>query len=181
MDDRTREPENASSDEVDEIQRAWRREQPGAPVASIGVITRIWHIAKLLEDDRRATMLRLGVDASTRTLLSTLRRAGPPYRLTAGELAKRCRVSPGAISQQTARAEREGHVRRVKSTQDRRTVHVELTAAGHELIERTVTDLLEHEETLVSALTPAQRDQLADLLRVLLADLDHRAGLGSAS
>ncbi|GAA1028952.1 MULTISPECIES: MarR family winged helix-turn-helix transcriptional regulator [Amycolatopsis] len=175
MDDGTGGGENPSSDEVDEIQQAWLRERPGTPVSSIGVITRIWHIAKLLEDDRRATMLELGMDASTRTLLSTLRRAGPPYRLSAGELAKRCRVSAGAISQQTARAERDGHVRRVKSTSDRRGVYVELTEAGHELIERTVGDLLEHEETLVSALSPAERDQLADLLRILLSDLDRRA------
>jgi len=172
--DGTGDREMASSDEVDEIQRAWRRERPGTPVSSIGVITRIWHLAKLLEDDRRATMLRLGMDASTRTLLSTLRREGPPYRLSAGELAKRCRVSPGAISQQTARAERDGHVRRVKSEADRRSVFVELTEAGHELIERTVGDLLAHEETLVSALSPAEREQLSDLLRVLLADLDRR-------
>lgn len=54
-------------------------------------------------------------------------------------------------------------------------MYVELTEAGHELIERTVGDLLEHEETLVSALSPAQREHLADLLRVLLADLDRRA------
>lgn len=76
MDDGTGGGENPSSDEVDEIQRAWLRERPGTPVSSIGVITRIWHIAKLLEDDRRATMLELGMDASTRNLLSTLRRSG---------------------------------------------------------------------------------------------------------
>ncbi|WP_020664747.1 MarR family winged helix-turn-helix transcriptional regulator [Amycolatopsis benzoatilytica] len=175
MDDGTGAMEMTSSDEVDEIQRAWARERPGTPVSSIGVLTRIWHIAKLLDDDRRTTMLRLGMDASTRTLLSTLRRSGPPYRLSAGELAKRCRVSAGAISQQSARAERDGHVRRVKSTSDRRGVYVELTETGHDLIERTVGDLLEHEETLVSALSPAQREQLAGLLRVLLADLDRRA------
>ncbi|WP_158889308.1 MarR family winged helix-turn-helix transcriptional regulator [Amycolatopsis anabasis] len=163
-----------SSDEVDAIQRAWLRERPGTPVSSIGVITRIWRIAKLLDEDRRRTMIRLEMDAATRDLLSTLRRAGPPYRLASGELARRALVSAGAISQRVARAERDGLVRRVRSGADGRGVLVELTDRGHALIERTVDDLLRHEESLLSALSADQREQLADLLRVLLADLTER-------
>ena len=176
MTDRTHQPESASSDEVDEIEHAWERERPGTPVSSIGVLTRLRRIAKLLDDDRRATMLRLGMDGTTRDLLSTLRRSGPPYRLAPGELARRCRVSAGAISQQVARAEREGHVRRVKSEVDGRGVFVELTSSGHDVIERTVGDLLTHEETLLSALSPTQRTDLSALLRILLTDLDTRLG-----
>lgn len=51
---------------------------------------------------------------------------------------------------------------------------VELTPPGHELIERTVEDLLRHEEELLSALDQAQREQLSDLLRMPLGDLTHR-------
>ena len=46
-------------------------------------------------------------------------------------------------------------------------------------MERTVDDLLTHEETLLATLTPDQRDQLAGLLRILLADLTARAGTTS--
>ncbi|WP_026360786.1 MarR family winged helix-turn-helix transcriptional regulator [Amycolatopsis nigrescens] len=168
--------EEPSSDGVDAIQREWLRERPETPVDSIGVITRIWWIGKLLDDDRRETMLRLGMDAATRDLLSALRRSGEPYRLAAGELAKRLMVSPGAISQRVSRAERDGYVRRVPSAADGRGVLVELTEEGHALIERTVDDLLRHEEDLLSSLSGAQRGQLSDLLRVLLADLTRRAG-----
>ncbi|HEY6749432.1 MAG TPA: MarR family winged helix-turn-helix transcriptional regulator [Mycobacteriales bacterium] len=163
-------------DDVDGIQQAWVRERPGTPVDSIGVITRIWRIGKLLEDDRRRTMARLGIDAPTRDLLSTLRRAGPPYRLTPGQLARATLVSPGAISQRLTRVEAQGLVRRHRSGPDGRSVTVELTAAGHALVERTVDDLLRHEETLLTGLSPDQRAQLTDLLRVLLADLTARAG-----
>jgi DNA-binding MarR family transcriptional regulator len=172
--DRTGSPEKPSSDGADEIQQAWARERPGTPVGSIGVITRIWRIGKLLDDDRRETMLRLGMDAGTLDLLSTLRRAGPPYRLPPGELARRTLVSAGAISQRVARSERAGLVRRLRSPEDGRGVLVELTDAGHAEIERTVDGLLSHEEDLVSALTPQQRDQLAGLLRILLASLTNR-------
>jgi DNA-binding MarR family transcriptional regulator len=158
-------------DGADRIQQAWERERPGTPAASIGVITRIWWIGKLLADDRRKTLARLGIDAATLDLLSTLRRAGQPYRLTAGAIADLTLVSAGAISQRVARAEREGLVRRERSASDGRLSYVTLTGEGHALIERSVDDLLSHEESLLSALTPTQRDTLSALLRLLLAAL----------
>ncbi|GAA1970745.1 MarR family winged helix-turn-helix transcriptional regulator [Amycolatopsis minnesotensis] len=164
-----------SSDEVDDIQRAWLRERPGTPVDSIGVIPRIWRIGKLLDEDRRRTMLTLDMDSATRDLLSTLRRSGPPYRLPAGEIAARMLVSAGAVSQRVARAERAGYVQRVRSADDGRGVFVELTERGHDLIERTVDQLLRHEEDLLAGLSDRQRDDLSELLRVLLADLTARA------
>lgn len=167
---------DGDEDGVDRIQQAWLRERPGTPVGSIGVITRIWRIAKLLDDDRRRTMARLGVDAATRDLISTLRRAGPPYRLAPSEIARRSLVSAGAISQRLARAEREGLVRRIKDAADGRSVVVELTGAGHALVESTVDELLRHEEELLTGLDPQQRHQLTALLRVLLSDLTRRSG-----
>jgi DNA-binding MarR family transcriptional regulator len=164
------------TDGVDRIQQAWHRERPGTPVDSIGVITRIWRIAQLFTDERRRTHARLGIDAATRDLLATLRRAGPPYRLPPGELAERSLVSAGAISQRVARAEKQGLVSREKSGADRRSVIVTLTPAGHAEIERTVDEILNHEDDLLTALTPHQRDQLSDLLRILLADLTERFG-----
>jgi DNA-binding MarR family transcriptional regulator len=163
-------------DGVDRIQQAWLRERPGTPVDSIGVITRIWRIAKLLEEDRRRAMARLGLDAPTLDLLSTLRRAGPPYRLAPSEIARSALVSAGAISQRLTRAESQGLVRRRKDQADGRSVTVELTPDGHAVLERTVDELLGHEETLLTGLTAARRDQLASLLRTLLADLAARSG-----
>lgn len=167
---------NSDLDSVDLIQRAWERERPGTPAASIGVITRIWRIGKLLADERRRTLGRLGIDAATLDLLSTLRRAGPPYRLTASAVAAQSLVSAGAISQRVARAEREGLVRRERSGADGRLRCVTLTAAGHALVERSVDGLLRHEEALLSALTAEQRGQLSGQLKVLLASLSPYPG-----
>jgi DNA-binding MarR family transcriptional regulator len=161
-------------DVVDWIQAAWRRERPRMRVDSIGVLTRIRLLAKLLEDDHRRAMAAVGIDAATRDLLSSLRRVGPPYRATPSELARATLVSAGAISQRVARAERDGLVRRHRSEQDARGVVVELTGAGHELIERTVDALLAHEDELLGALDGEQQAQLATLLRVLLLDLSKR-------
>jgi DNA-binding MarR family transcriptional regulator len=158
-------------DDVDRIQHAWERERPGTPAGSIGVITRIWRIGKLLADERRRTLARLGIDGATLDLLSTLRRAGPPYRLTAGTIAELSLVSAGAISQRVARAEREGLVRRERSGADGRLSYVTLTAAGHALVERSVDGLLRHEDHLLAALTEYEREHLAAHLKTLLASL----------
>lgn len=167
--------ETATTDDVDAIEQAWLRERPGTPVDSIGVITRIWRIARLLDQDRRRTMARLDLDVSTRDLLSTLRRAGTPYELTPSELAARSLVSQSAISQRIARAEARGLVTRRRAEGDGRGVVVALTETGHDVIERSVDELLRHEDDLLSSLDSEQRRQLAGLLRILMADLTRRA------
>jgi C-terminal processing protease CtpA/Prc len=55
---------------------------------------------------------------------------------------------------------------------DRRGMLVRLTAAGLERCDTCTPAYLADEDRLLSALTPAQRAQLADLLRRLLVDLE---------
>ena len=150
-----------------DIAAAWRRELPGVRTESIEIITPVWRIAKALADDRRRTLAALGVDPSTLDLLSVIRRAGPPYELTTREITHRTLVTPGAVSQRVARAERTGLVERAPSAASRRAVAVRLTAAGHALIEATVSRLLDHEADLVSALAPAERAALTAFLAKL--------------
>lgn len=147
-----------------DIAAAWRRELPGVVTESIEIITPLWRIAKLLGDDRRRTLAALGVDSSTLDLLSVIRRSGPPYELTTRDITRRTLVTAGAVSQRVARAERAGLVARSASPASRRAVSVRLTAAGHELIEAAVSQLLAHEAELVAALAPAERTALTGYL-----------------
>ena len=151
-----------------DIAAAWRRERPGVPVESIEIVTPIWRLAKLLADDRRRVLRACGVDAATLDLLSVLRRAGAPYRLTTREIAQRALVTAGAVSQRVARAEREGLVQRAAAGNGSRAVNVTLTGAGHALIERTVEQVLCREAELVRGLETAEHAELAALLDRLL-------------
>lgn len=146
------------------IAAAWTRERPGAPVGSIRVITPLWRIAKRLADHRRSLLARAGADAATLDLLSALRRSGTPYTMTTRDLATATLVTAGAISQRVARAEREGLVVRARSATRARSVEVSLTESGHALVESLVDDILGSEDALLAGLTPAQREQLAELL-----------------
>ncbi|PSL01166.1 DNA-binding MarR family transcriptional regulator [Haloactinopolyspora alba] len=161
-------------DGADRIRAGWRRELPDVPVGPIGVITRIWRLAQLFTADRERTLDRLGLDSSTLDLLSTLRRSGPPYELTSGQIAARSFVSAGAVSQRIARAEAAGLVRRARSGADGRSVAVRLTDEGRRMNEDAVADLLRHEETLLDGLGATEHDELAATLKVLLGQLTRR-------
>ncbi|MFW5419002.1 MarR family transcriptional regulator [Nocardiopsis sp. CNT-189] len=172
-----RAPEAAGAgDPVGGIAEAWRRERPGVPVASIGIVTPIWRLAKLFGDDRRRALALDGVDAATLDLLSVLRRSGPPYTLTTRELGRRSLVTAGAVSQRVARAERAGLVERRPGEGRPRSVLVSLTEEGHRLVEETVDRLLLREDELLGGLTAEQRERLADLLGLLLRDVQGRLG-----
>ncbi|GAB2715639.1 MarR family winged helix-turn-helix transcriptional regulator [Kitasatospora kifunensis] len=154
------------------IARAWQREQPQLPVGSIPILTRIRQAAKLLTDDRRRTLARVAMDDATLDLLSTLRRAGAPYRLPTRELAARSLITAGAVTQRVDRAERAGLVRRLPAEPGSRAVPVELTADGHAAVEAAVGNLLRHEQHLVdTALDGPEQRELARLLAKLLATL----------
>lgn len=165
------------TDPVDATALAWLRERPGTPVEGIGIVTRIWRLARLFGEDRRRVLADAGADAATLDLLSVLRRAGPPYQLTTRQLTEQTRVTAGAISQRVARAERSGLVSRAPAG-DRapRAVVVTLMPAGHALVERLVDRVLGREAELVASLSAADRAALTGLLKELLDDLSARLG-----
>lgn len=158
---------------VEAIATAWERERPGTPVSSIGVVTPIFRLAKLLADDRRRVLAEAGVDGATLDLLSVLRRGGPPYALSTRELAARSLITPGAISQRVARAERDGLVTR-RPGPGRREVLVELTDQGHDVIETTVDAVLGREAELLDGLDADDQARLTELLGDLLRDVHAR-------
>lgn len=66
----------------------------------------------------------LGLDRSAYRALDILDQEGP---MTAGRLAERARLSPGAITALIDRLEEKGLARRTRDTEDRRRVLVEVT------------------------------------------------------
>jgi DNA-binding MarR family transcriptional regulator len=168
-------PAHTPIDRAEEISQAWQREQPGLPVDSIGILTRIKQAAKLLADERRRALAKADMDAATLDLLSTLRRSGPPYRLTTRELTTRCLITAGAVTQRVDRAQSEHLVRRLAPQPGTRTVSVELTPKGHRAVENAVDGLLTYEQGIIEVLTPPEQQELARLMATLLQGLTSRA------
>ena len=72
------------------------------------------------------------------------------------------------------RLEQAGLITRTPDPHDRRGTLITLTDAGRELVDKATAAHLGNEHRLLAALTEAERDRLADLLRKLLLGLPPR-------
>ena len=151
-------------DEVREIVAAWQRERPDDDVSSIRVVTPIWRLAAALERARGVALGGFDLDQSRLDVLGTLRRAGTPYRLSAGELTRRCRVTPGATTQRVRRLEQDGYVERVRDEHDRRTVYVGLTPGGSAKLDEVFAAVMAADEAVLAPLSDRDRSSLVRIL-----------------
>ncbi|GAA4258445.1 MarR family transcriptional regulator [Dactylosporangium darangshiense] len=101
-------------------------------------------------------------------VLLMLRRAGPPYTQSPSRLADLLGLTRGALSARLAAIEEAGWIVRESDAGDRRRVHVRLTPAGNETLVRHLGEEERGERALLAALTPAERQVLADLLRKMV-------------
>jgi len=82
-------------------------------------------------------------------------------------LGEKLLTSGGNVTTVVDNLERRGLVRRVRSEEDRRFISVHLTDAGRELIGRVFPRHLGRIVEAMSALTPAEQDELARLCKKL--------------
>ncbi|MFC9324715.1 MarR family winged helix-turn-helix transcriptional regulator [Kitasatospora sp. NPDC057015] len=159
------------TDHVDKVLEQWGRERPDLDVSPMAVIGRLKRLYRLLDVETRKTFAAHGLDPASFDVLATLRRSGPPHRLTPAELMRTSMVTSGAVTQRLDRLEARGLVTRTPSESDGRVVFVALTADGRALIDEALPDHVDTEHRLLSGLTAPQRDTLADTLRDLLESL----------
>jgi DNA-binding MarR family transcriptional regulator len=163
----------AAADGIDEAERDWRRERPDLDVSSYGIVTRIGHIGHHLEGKRKRLLTELATDRGSMDILAMLRRAGQPYRQTAGQLTKSALITSGGVSQRLDKLERAGLVTRHIDVSDRRRVDVQLTPVGAELVDAVLVDLTAHDQMLLDqAMDPHEQEMLRALLRKLLTSLE---------
>lgn len=163
------------TDHVDRVLDQWRTERPDLDVSPMAVIGRLSRLNRLVDAELRQTFGAHGLDGGSFDVLATLRRSGPPHRLTPAELMRASMVTSGAISQRLDRLEARGLVTRTPSEKDGRVVYVALTDDGRTLIDRALPDHVETEHRVLAGLSRAQREALAGVLRELLESLGDRA------
>ena len=161
-----------TGDEVDRIVAAWRRERPDLDVEPLSVFSRISRLARHLDRARRGAFARHELETWEFDVLSALRRAGDPYRLSPGTLVAQTLVTSGTMTNRIDRLERRGLVERHRSPDDRRGVLVQLTSSGRLRVDAAMSDLLDVETRVLDALPATERPRLADLLRTLGSQFD---------
>ena|SRR2546429_209742 len=160
------------TDQVDRLLAAWRRERPDLDVEPLGVLSRVSRLARHLELARREAFGQLGLARWQFDVLAALRRSGPPYELTPGELMAETLVSSGTMTHRIDQMGAAGLVERHAHPADRRVVRVRLTPKGNREVDAALDNLLDRERMLLARLTAADQSALAGLLRSLLEPLD---------
>jgi len=160
------------ADEVDLILAAWARELPDVDVTPLGSLSRISRLAKHLDRARRDAFAAHELEVWEFDVLAALRRQGRPYVLSPGELIRATLSTSGTMTNRVNRLEARGLVIRQPNHDDRRGVLVKLTDEGRDRVQRALADLLAYERRVLSAIEPAEREELAGVLRRLLAPFE---------
>jgi DNA-binding MarR family transcriptional regulator len=159
-------------DQVDRILAQWRRERPELDVGPMGLIGRLQRVARHLSREVERNLARHGLTGASFDVLATLRRAGTPYRLSAGDLLATAMITSGTLTSRLDGLEEAGLITRAPNPADGRGVLITLTDRGLALVEEAVATHVARQHALVAALAPEERAALDLLLRQWLASFE---------
>lgn len=161
-------------DRVEEILSQWRTQRPDLDVTPMGTVGRVSRVSGRFANSMNATFAKHGLNAAAFDVLATLRRAGPPYRRSIGEMMDWMMISSGSTTNRIQRLERAGLIERVADTKDARKAYVQLTAGGLRKIEEMVADHVDTQAKLVDCLTDDERLTLEELMKKIENALANR-------
>ena len=162
----------AEPDRIDALAGQWAAERPDLDVETMALVARLLHVARLAGMRIDSFAAEHGLTRGEGDVLFTLRRAGPPYRLSPSRLAESLLVATGTMTNRLDRLEAHGLVRRIPNPDDRRSLDVELTTEGRARVDELVGVHVENERAMLAPLSERERDQLARVTRKLLAHLE---------
>jgi DNA-binding MarR family transcriptional regulator len=159
-------------DEVDRIVDAWSHERPDLDFSPLQVLSRVGRLSRHLDRARRTAFSASDLESWEFDVLSALRRAGTPYQLSPKALLQQTLVSSGTMTNRIDRLVERKLVERRTDPNDGRGILVVMSALGRERVDRAIRELLTAERVLLDALSPADQERLAGLLRKLSLDFD---------
>lgn len=159
-------------DVVDQLLKDWSRERPDLDASAMAVVGRLLHLGGLLQTRAGERLRAHGISYTELDVLATLRRSGPPYRLSPTTLRRSVLLTSGAMTACLNRLERRGLIRRSPDDSDRRSLMATLSSKGVELIEAAIGSHFAQADQAVAGLDAAERDDLARLLRKFRLQLD---------
>ncbi|GAA3942944.1 MarR family winged helix-turn-helix transcriptional regulator [Microbacterium soli] len=159
-------------DEVDRIVSAWNVQRPDLDFSPLEVLSRMDRLSRQLDRARREVFHRSDIEPWEWDVLSALRRAGAPFKLSPKQLLQQTLVSSGTMTNRIDRLVSRRFVRREADPRDGRSILVLLTDEGRVRVDAAITRLVDAEAEMLHALPRTERDRLAGLLRKLSLSFD---------
>jgi len=156
-----------AQDHVDRLRGQWARELPDLNTEPMEILGRAMRITNMVRPSIEATFAGFDLDRGEFDVIATLRRSGPPYRLTPTDMYTSLMISSGGLTHRLERLEKAGLIRREKSPHDGRSMLVALTDRGIALSEKAFRTDMASELRFLDVLDAEERNALAGLLRKL--------------
>ena len=151
----------------------WARVRPDLDTTPIAVVARLGRARSFLEYGIDRHLADHGLSRQAWDVLASLRRAGEPYRLSPTELYQGLMRTSGTLTRRLAHLEEAGLITRIPAESDGRSLLVELTTRGRELVDELAPAHLDNERALLAGLDAEEQHTLAQLLAKLLVSLEH--------
>jgi len=159
-------------DHVDEIVIQWNRERPDLDVEPMALIGRLKRLSQHLSREMDKTFATHGLNSASFDVLATLRRTGPPFCLSPGDLLATMMVTSGTMTNRIDQLEKAGLVERIHNPKDGRSVIISLTDKGFKTIDAAATAHVKTQAKLTSHLSKDEKEALNLLLKNFLGGFE---------
>jgi DNA-binding MarR family transcriptional regulator len=160
------------TDRIDKTNQQWAVERPDLPTGSLGMLNRIIVLERYLNRAFAKSLADVNLTVWEFDVLATLRRNGPSFSLSAGELSREVMLSAGAMTNRIDRLVGRRLVTRRPHLENRRSVTIALSTKGMELVDIALTERALLAGKLTSALSATDLKRVTSLLRSLLTSFE---------
>jgi DNA-binding MarR family transcriptional regulator len=144
------------------VSRDYIKRNPAADPSATELVINVLHTAELLGRQLDRALRPYGLTRGSHNVLQIL--GGAPEPLTPTQVSARLTVTSATVTGLLDTLESRGFARRRPHPADRRSILVEITEDGRQLLDDLVPGLIEHEKRWAAALTASRREQLLRLL-----------------
>ncbi len=150
----------------------WANARPDLDTAPVAVIARLGRASAYIDAGINERLAEFGLTRASWDVLASLRRTGPPHRLSPTQLYHALMRTSGAMTHRLSALQHRGLIKRAPDPQDGRGLLVELTPKGLKIVDHVAPAHLAGERALLAALSTDEQAQLIGLLRKLLANFE---------
>lgn len=141
------------ADAVDRIVEGWNRQVADFDSGPIQVFGRLNRVARLLDNNLKVFFQQHGLGIADYDLMAALFRMGPPYQAKPSSIARSSLLTSAGVTLRVDRLVESGMVRRLNDLDDRRSVYVQLTPAGADVVSRVAQLNRERQRRMLEALS----------------------------
>lgn len=160
---------------TEQVTHDWERLKPHLDLEQLVIVQRLLWAGRLLDAVLDRWAKRAGVRRRGDYEVLTVVRRAEPMLLAPAEISAQLDTSPSGMTTKLDRLERAGLVQRQADSGDRRVVRIGLTNEGRALVDGTLEESLDLYESMLSTLSPEERDMIGRSLAKVLSRLDELA------